>query len=124
MNILENVSMSFHYEKKSMEQGYLLINIILITCAISTLRAGSLYSSMGNIILRLLLEEQINVSVKYEIFNDTKQQADRATHAPEQRPLAVNNSPLSWLSLQPNRTGPETLERILTGRTLRLTQLP
>lgn len=106
-----------------MKQGYLLINIILITCAISTLRTGSLYSSLLNVILRLLLEEQINTSVKYEIFSDTKQQAGRTTHASEQRPLAINNSPLSWLSLQPHHSGPESLDRILTGHTISLTQL-
>lgn len=106
-----------------MEQGYLLINIILITCAISILKAGSLYSSGANVILRLLLEGQINISVKYEIFNYKKQQAGRTTHAPEKRPLAVNNSPLSQLSLRSNHSGPETLERILTGHTISLTQL-
>lgn len=124
LNILENFSVSFHYEnKKGMEQGYLLINIILITCAISILKAGSLYSSGANVILRLLLEGQINISVKYELFNDKKLQVGRTTHAPEQRLLAVNNSPLSQLSLQSNHSGPETLERILTGHTISLTQL-
>lgn len=107
-----------------MEQGYLLINIILIICAISILKAESLYSSVANVILRLLLEGEIFISVKYEIFNDTKQQAGRTTHVPEQRPLAVDNSPLSQLSLQSNHGGPETLERILTGHTVSLTQLP
>lgn len=66
-----------------MEQGYLLINIILIMCPFSILKAGSLYSSMINVILRPLLEGQINIPVKYEIFNDTKQQASRTMHAPE-----------------------------------------
>lgn len=107
-----------------MEQGYLLIHIILTMCLISVLKAGSLYSSLINVILRPLLEGQINIPVKYEIFNDTKQQASRTIHAPKQRPLVVNNSPLSQLSLQSNHSGPEILGKILTGHTISLTQPP
>lgn len=88
MNILENLSLSFHYEKKRYGTRIFINKYILIMCAISILKAGSLYSSVANIILRLLVEGQINIFVKYEMkFNDvTKQQAGRTTHAPEQRP--------------------------------------
>lgn len=111
------------WKRKGLEQGYLLINIILIMCAISILKAGSLSSSVANVILRLLVG-QFNISVKYEIFNDTKQQAGRTTHAPEKRSLAANNWPLRQLSLQSNHSGPGALDRILTGHQISPTQLP
>lgn len=83
-------------------------------------KTESLYSSGTNVILRLLMEGQINISVKYEIFNDTKQQESRTTSAPEQRLLAVNNSLLNQLSFQSNRSCNELHSVAMTKKMLQL----